>query len=53
MNTQYLNLDTIEENRNLKKVSQEDAKKLIDTLYAFSILSCEACNKKDTQHGEF
>lgn len=53
MNAQYLNLDTIKENRNFKGISQEDAKELIDTLYIFSVLSYEAYNKKDTQYGEF
>lgn len=53
MNAQYLNLDTIKENRNFKGISQEDAKELIDPLYAFSVLSYEAYNKKDTQYGKF
>ena len=41
------------ENRNFKGITQEDTKELIDTLYAFSILSYEAYTKKDTQYGEF
>ena len=38
---------------NDKGITQEDTKELIDTLYAFSILSYEAYTKKDTQYGEF
>ena len=53
MNAQYLNLDTITETRNFKGISQEDAKELIDTLYACSVLSYAAYHKKDTQYGEF
>ena len=49
MDAQHLNIDTIKENRNFKGITQE----LIDTLYAFSILSYEAYTKKDTQYGEF
>ena len=50
MDAQHLNIDTIKENRNFKGITQED---LIDTLYAFSILSYEAYTKKDKKYGEF
>ena len=53
MDAQHLNIDTIKENRNFKGITQEDTKELIDTLYAFSILSYEAYTKKETQYGEF
>lgn len=53
MNAQHLNLDTIKENRNFKGISREDAIELIDTLYAFSVLSYEAYTKKEAQYGEF
>ena len=46
MDAQHLNIDTIKENRNFKGITQEDTKELIDTLYAFSILSYEAYTKK-------
>ena len=49
----HLNIDTIKENRNFKGITQEDTKELIDTLYAFSVLSYEAYTKKNTQYGEF
>ena len=49
----HLNIDTIKENRNFKGITQEDTKELIDTLYAFSVLSYEAYTKKNTQCGEF
>lgn len=45
----HLNIDTIKENRNFKGITQEDTKELIDTLYAFSVLSYEAYTKKNTQ----
>ena len=45
MDAQHLNIDTIKENRNFKGITQEDTKELIDTLYAFSILSYEAYTK--------
>lgn len=53
MDAQHLNIDTIKENRNFKGITQEEAKELIDTLYAFSVLSYEAYTKKNTQYGEF
>lgn len=42
MDAQHLNIDTIKENRNFKGITQEETKELIDTLYAFSVLSYEA-----------
>lgn len=53
MDAQHLNIDTIKENRNFKGITQEETKELIDTLYAFSVLSYEAYTKKNTQYGEF
>lgn len=44
---------SIKENRNFKGITQEETKELIDTLYAFSVLSYEAYTKKNTQYGEF
>lgn len=46
MDAQHLNIDTIKENRNFKGITQEETKELIDTLYAFSVLSYEAYTKK-------
>ena len=52
MDAQHLNIDTIKENRNFKGITQEETKELIDTLYAFSVLSYEAYTKKNTQYGK-
>lgn len=46
MDAQHLNIDTIKENRNFKGITQEETKELIDTLYAFSVLSYEHILKK-------
>lgn len=53
MDAYHLNIDIIKENRNFKDISQEDANELINSLYGFSLLSYEAYNKKDIQHGEY
>lgn len=53
MDANYLNIDTIKENRNGKGISQEEMNELIITLYDFSILSYEAYSKNNTSHGEY
>ena len=53
MDAQHLIIYRIKQNPNIKGITEEESKQLIETLYAISVLSYEAYTKKNTQYGEF